>query len=82
VVDHSTIHHAQAVEPWLAAHPRVTRRWLPTDGPRAHPIEHALGDGHDLCTRTQTRQRLRDLVADVEAPLQGNGPWPYKLSAL
>jgi len=82
VVDHSTIHHAKAVEPWLAAHPRLTLLWLPTDGPRANPIARAFGDVHDLCTRNHTRQRLRDLVADVEAHLQMNGPWPYKLSEL
>src|SRR4029434_1272650 len=37
---------------------------------------------HDLCTRNHTRQRLRDLVADVEAHLHLNGPWPYHLSEL
>jgi transposase len=82
VVDHYTIHHAKAVEPWLAAHPRFTLLWLPTSCPRANPIERAFGDVHDLCTRHHTRQRLRDLVADVEAPLQVNGPWPYQLSEL
>jgi hypothetical protein len=82
VVDHSTIHHAKAVEQGLAAQPRVPRLWLPTDGPRANPIERAFGDVHDLCTRNHTRQCLRDLVADVEAPLQLHGPWPYKLLAL
>jgi len=37
---------------------------------------------HDLCTRNHTRKRLQDLVADVEAHLQLNGPWQYQLSAL
>ena len=32
VVDHQTIHHAKAVEQWLAAHPRFLRLWLPTYG--------------------------------------------------
>ena len=82
VVDNYTIHHAKAVEQWLAAHPRFTLRWLPTYGPRANPIERAFGDVHDLCTRNHTRKRLRDLVADVEAHLQMNGPWQYKLSEL
>jgi DDE superfamily endonuclease len=82
VVDHSSTHHAKAVEPWLAAHPRFTRLWLPTYGPRANPIERAFGDVHDLCTRNHMRQRLRDLVADVEAHLHLNGPWQYQLSAL
>jgi hypothetical protein len=35
---------------------------------------------HDLCTRNHTRQRLRDLVADVEEHLHVNGPWRYKLA--
>jgi len=82
VVANSTIQHAKAVEQWLAAHPRFTLLWLPTSGPRANPIARACGDGHDLCTRHQTRQRLRDLVADVDAPLPLNGPWQYQLSEL
>jgi putative transposase len=80
VVDNYSIHHAKAVEQWLAAHPRVTLLWLPTYCPRANPIERAFGDVHDLCTRNHTRRRLRDLVADVETHLQVNGPWHYKLS--
>jgi transposase len=82
VVDHYKIHTAKAVAHWLAQHPRVTLLFLPTYGPRANPIERAFGDVHDLCTRNHTRQRLRDLVADVEAHLHLNGPWPYKLSEL
>src|SRR5262245_29531696 len=82
VVDNYTIHYAKAVDQWLAAHPRVTLLFLPTYCPRANPIERAFGDVHDLCTRNHTRRRLRDLVADVEAHLQVNGPWPYKLSEL
>jgi hypothetical protein len=69
------------VEPWLTAHPRVTRLWLPTHGPRAHPSERAVGDVHDLGTRHHTPQRFRDLVTDVDAPLQVTGPWQYQLSA-
>jgi transposase len=80
VVDNYAIHHAKAVEQWLAAHPRLTLLWLPTYGPHANPIERAFGDVHDLCTRNHTRQRLRELVADVEAHLQMHGPWQYKLS--
>jgi transposase len=82
VVDNYTIHHAKAVEQWLAAHPRFTLLWLPTYCPRANPIERAFGDVHDLCTRNHTRKRLRDLVADVEAHLHLNGPWQYQLSEL
>jgi hypothetical protein len=82
VVDPSTIHHAKAVAQWLAAHPRLTLLWVPTYGPRANPIERAFGDVHDLCTRHHTRKDLGDLVANVEAHLQVNGPWPYTLSEL
>src|SRR5919106_4766084 len=80
VVDNYTIHHAKAVQQWLAAHPRFTLLWLPTYGPRANPIERAFGDVHDLCTRNHTRKRLRDLVADVKEHLRVNGPWRYQLS--
>ena len=82
VVDNYKIHKAKAVEQWLAAHPRVRLLLLPTYGPRANPIERAFGDGHDCCTRNHRRKRLPDLVADVEAPLQVNGPWLYKLSQI
>jgi putative transposase len=82
VVDNYTIHHAKAVEQWLAAHPRFTLLWLPTYGPRANPIERAFGDVHDCCTRNHRRKRLPDLVADVEDHLHLNGPWTYQLSDL
>jgi hypothetical protein len=82
VVDNDKIHQANAVEDWLAAHPRVTLRWLPTDGPRANPMERAFGDVHDCCTRNHQRKRRPDLVADVEDHLHLNGPWKYKLSDL
>jgi transposase len=80
VVDHDKIHQAKAVEPWVAKHPRVERLFLPTYCPRANPIERALGDVHDCCTRDHRHKRLRDLVADVVEHLQVNGPWPYKLA--
>jgi hypothetical protein len=57
VVDHYQIQKAKAVEPWLTAHPRVTRLLLPTYCPRANPIERAFGDGHDGCTRNHQRTR-------------------------
>ena len=79
-VDHYTIHKAQAVEQWLTNHPRVARLWLPTYGPRAHPMERVFGDVHDMCTRHHQRKRLRDVVGDVEQHLHRNGPWLYKLS--
>jgi hypothetical protein len=82
VVDNLKIHTAKAVEPWLAAHPRVTLLFLPTDCPRANPIERAFGDVHDCCTRNHQRKRLPTLVADVEDHLRLNGPWKYKLSDL
>jgi DDE superfamily endonuclease len=82
VVDHDKIHKAKAVEQWLATHPRVSRLFLPTYCPRANPIERAFGEVHDCCTRNHQRKRVPDLVADVEAHLQVNGPWPYKLSQL
>jgi hypothetical protein len=82
VVDHETIHRAEAVEPWRTAHPRLTWLWWPTDGPGAHPIARAGGEVHDRCTRHHPRTRRRALVADVEAQLQGNGPWLDQWSAL
>jgi hypothetical protein len=82
VADNYCIHKAKAVEQWLASHPRFEVLWLPTYCPRAHPIERTCGDVHDKCTRHHKRKRLRDLVQDVEQPVQKNGPWKYKLSPL
>jgi transposase len=82
VVDHDKIQKAKAVEQWLATHPRGTLLFLPTDCPRANPIERAFGDVHDCCTRNHRRKRLPELVADVEEHLHVNGPWLYKLSEI
>jgi putative transposase len=82
VVDNYCIHKAQAVERWLATHPRFELLWLPTYCPRANPIERVFGDTHDKVTRNHKRKRLRDLVADVSRHLERNGPWPYRLSTI
>jgi hypothetical protein len=82
VVDHYQIHQAKAVEPWLAAHPRLTWLFVPTYGPQANPIERACGDVPDCCTRNHRHTRVPNLVADVAEHLHVNGPWLYKLSAL
>jgi len=82
VVDHSCIQKAKAVGQWIESHPRFVRLWLPTYGPRAHPIERAFGDVHDPCTRNHRRKRLYDVVSDVEQHLRQNGPWLDKLSQL
>jgi transposase len=80
VVDNYKIHKAQAVEQWLAAHPRVELLFLPTYCPKASPIERAFGDVHDKCTRNHKRKRLWAVVRDVEQHLSVNGPWQYKLA--
>lgn len=82
VVDNYKIHTAQAVEQWLAAHPRVELLFLPTYCPKASPIERAFGDVHDKCTRNHKRKRLWTLVRDVEQHLSVNGPWQYELSEI
>jgi len=81
-VDNYGIHKAQAVERWLAVHSRFEWLFLPTYCPQAHPIERAFGDVHDKCTRNHQRNRLEDLVWDVEQHLATNGPGQYKLSQL
>jgi transposase len=82
VVDNYKIHKAQAVERWLAAHPRFELLFLPTYCPKASPIERAFGDVHDKCTRNHKRKRLRSVVKDVEHHLHVNGPWRYELSEI
>jgi hypothetical protein len=82
VADNSKIHKAAAVQRWLQQHPRFVLLFLPTDCPRAHPIERCFGDWHDQVTRHHRRKRIRDLVADGERHLQQNGPWPSQLSEL
>jgi len=82
VVDNYGIHKAKAVERWLAAHPRFELLFMPTYCPKANPIERAFGDVHDKCTRNHQRQRIEELVWDVEQHVATNGPWKYKLSQL
>ena len=82
VVDTYGLHKAKAVEQWLAAHPRFELLFLPTYCPQANPLERAFGDIHDKCTRNHQRNRLEELVRDVERHLLTNGPWKYKLSQL
>ena len=82
VADNAKIHHARAVEKWLATHPRFELLYLPTYCPRANPIERAFGDVHDKCTRNHTRKRMWHLVQDVKQHLRVNGPWRYALSDL
>lgn len=82
VVDNYKIHKAQAVEQWLAAHPRFELLFLPTYCPKASPIERTFGDVHDKWTRNHKRKRLWALVRDVEQHLSVNGPWHYALSEI
>ena len=82
VVDNYGIHKAKVVVRWLAAHPRFELLLLPTYCPKANPIERAFADVHDKCTRNHQRNRIEDLVWDVERHLLTNGPWQYKLSQL
>jgi len=82
VVDNYKIHKAQAVELWLAAHPRFALLFLPTSCPKASPLERAFGDVHDKCTRNHRRKWLWTVVKAVEQPLSFNGPWRYELSDL
>lgn len=80
VVDTAKIHQARAVAEWLAAHPRVALLSLPTSCPRANPLERACGDGHDKCTRNHRRNRMGDLVGDVNQQVATQGPWRSRLS--
>ena len=82
VVDNYKIHKAQAVEQWLAVHPRFELLFLPTYCPKASPIERAFGDVHDKCTRNHKRKRLWAVVRDVRKHLSINGPWRYELSEI
>jgi transposase len=82
VADNYKIHKTQAVEQWLAAHPRFELLFLPTYCPKASPIERAFGDVHDKCTRNHKRKRLWTVVRDVAQHLSVNGPWQYVLSEI
>jgi transposase len=58
IADNDTIHKATAVERWLQQHPRFQLLFLPTDCPRAHPMERCFGDLHDKVTRHHRRKRM------------------------
>jgi DDE superfamily endonuclease len=57
--DNYNIHKAQAIQRWLALHPRFELLWLPADCPRAHPIERMLGDTHEDHTEPQAKAVAR-----------------------
>ncbi|MGH9941044.1 MAG: IS630 family transposase [Pyrinomonadaceae bacterium] len=78
VVDNYGIHKAKAVATWLAEHPRFEVVFLPSYCPRANPIERALGDVHDNCTRNHKRTALAELVGEVRRHLRWHGPWRYR----
>jgi transposase len=82
VVDNYKIHKAQAVQRWLAFHPRIELVFLPTYCPKANPIERLFGDTHDKVTRNHTRKQIWRLVEDVKRHLAENGPWRYRLSEI
>jgi transposase len=82
VVDNYRIHKAKDVVEWLSKHPRVELVWLPKYCPKANPIERAIGDVHDCCTRNHKRSKMGELVEDVEWHFKLNGPWKYKLSRI
>jgi DDE superfamily endonuclease len=82
VADNDKIHKAKLGQHWLQQHPRFRLLFLPTDCPRAHPIERCFGDLHDKVTRNHRRKRRRDLVADRKRHLPQNGPWRYQLSEI
>ena len=82
VVDNYKIHKAQAVQQWLASHPRIELVFLPTYCPKANPIERLFGDTHDKVTRNHTRKQIWRLVEDVKRHLAENGPWQYRLSEI
>jgi transposase len=82
VPDNYKIHKTPEVESWLGSHQRIELLWLPTYCPRANPVERVFGDVHDKCTRNHKRERLRDLVADVERYLREHWRWQYTLSEI
>ncbi len=61
---------------------------IPQDSPRGASLGYSSlykmcpDFRHDTCTRNHKRQRLRDVVQDVERHIQENGPWRYNLSQL
>lgn len=82
VADNFGIHKARSVAQWLALHPRIELLFVPTYCPKANPIERVFWEVHDKCTRNHRRQKIGQLVGDVEQHLEVNGPWHYKLSAI
>jgi len=82
VVANYRLQQATAVAQGLARHPCWALRWVPTSGPRAHPIARGVGDGHDTGTRNHTRQRRPEVRKDGERHVQANGPWQSQLSQL
>jgi DDE superfamily endonuclease len=74
VVDNYKIHKAQAVERWLARHPRFELLFLPTYCPKANPIEERPTDY--TWSAPQTQQRARHLSLPPFARPNGRGYTP------
>jgi len=73
VVDNSKIHKAQAVEHWLAAHPRFALLFVPTYCPKANPIEERPRDYP--WSAPQAQQRARHLsLPPFDRPDGRGGP--------
>jgi hypothetical protein len=64
------------------AHPRSELVFLPTDCPKANPMERLFGDAHDQVTRNHTRKQIWRLVENGKRHLAENGPWCYRLSEI
>jgi hypothetical protein len=56
--------------------------FLPPYDPKANPIGRACGDVPDKGTRNHQRNRIEELVGDVEPHVSTTGPGPYTLSHL
>lgn len=82
MVDRDGIHQTRAGRTWLAAHLRVELLVLPADGPQANPLERVWGNAHNHVTRHHTRQRRRDLLADLARPGAHHEPWRYELGSV
>lgn len=79
-VDNYKIHQVTAVKQWWVHYSRLTLLVLPTYDPEPTRSSAYSVMLHGLCARHHQRKRLRDWVADVEAYVQANGPWLYKVS--
>ena len=76
ILDNYIIHKSEAVRRWLAAHPKFTLVFQPTDSPWVNQIERLWKTMHDTITRNHRCTTFRELALRIIRFLEVVQPFP------